>query len=431
MKNVILILVLLPLSFSKAFAFSWDDVVSFKTGSGFDVMLLENHELPIISMEILLKGQGYATETKDKHGITYLAMHLLNDRLTVANPDDFYNLIDQDGIVLSFSSDVDNSKVYIKSVSSKLMNALDYLHRLIINPSITDDAMKRSKDSIEAEVLHAEESPFFILSKKTSEFAFGKHPYGRVPYGDKNSRNSITADNIKERVAAIFNTANMHISVSGDVDSKVISMALDKYLGSIPKSSISTSKIVVPTLHKSTIIEHFKYNVPQTAISFYAQGVSKSDANFYTATVLNEMLGVGLSSRLMHEIRVKRGLVYSIGTSLVEKNLYSLLIGKCSTKDPEQTIDVIKSILKSFASEELSDDEFNDIKKNITNRFLMSLMDNKTIVMYLSSLQALKLPVTFLSNYTDNINKVKMHNAMKMAKSFLDPDAFTFVTVGN
>lgn len=422
-----ILLCLLILKSECLLAIDWSNVQNIKTKRGLQISFVENHDLPIVSMNFLLKGGGYATE--DVPGVTQLMARLLNDRATVGDSESLYNQIEQDGIVMQFSVDIDSTKVYIKAVSSKFLQAIDYFNSLIYENNISDDALIRAKREMESEYRVLEENPYFILSRRTFDFAFKGHPCSKNPYGSLEEIQSISASDVKKRINDVFNIADLRIAISGDIDSNKLTTEFDQRLNSFYITS-GSQKISKPSLQKSDKLMHFDYDIPQTVIAFYSAGVSISDPRFYTASVLSNLLGGGLPSILYKEVRIKKGLVYSINFGISEKIYYTLFFGQSATKYPQETINVIKDVLESVSTKGVSEEDIADVKSYMMNKFVMSLIDSRTIVNLLSNLQLFDVSADFLTNYKNNISIVTLNDVNSFARYFMKPENFTFLTIG-
>ena len=171
----------------------------------------------------------------------------------------------------------------------------------------------------------------------------------------------------------MFALDKLVISVVGDIDADTLGIALDHIFGDLPLESALTpvAEANPPLGPTSEIIE---MDVPQSVAQFGHRGIARKDEDFIAAYVLNYIIGGGgFSSRLMEEVREKRGLAYSVHSNLFPFQHGAVFIGNVATKNEAvgQSLDVIASELRRVAEQGPTEEEFAGAKSYLTGAYAL------------------------------------------------------------
>lgn len=400
---------------------------------GIKAWLYEDNTTPIISMILTFKHAGYAYDTKP--GTSALITKLLLEGAGEYDGNTIADLLESNGIILSYDTDLENFIVRIKTLSKHIDTALLLLQSMLTAPHLEDNAIERAKSQQISLIKKSIENPRYIAQRKFFAVAFENHPYMKAQEGNLDTINEINKDDMISYVQKSFNRFNLNISVAGDIKAKNLSEALDKYLINLPlvshevKEIKKISKLKIPDTKKV----HVKMNIPQTAIYFGKLGIDVHDPHFYAAYILNRVVGgQGLDSIMMEEIRKKRGLTYGIYTQLANYQHANIITGWTAT-DYTNVNDMISSINKVFNSvnrDGITLVRFQNATDYIINSFISNLDTNSKVVEMLSYAQENSLSIDYLNNFCSNIKKVTIQDLNKVANNLLNTNDMLFVTVG-
>ena len=163
------------------------------------------------------------------------------------------------------------------------------------------------------------------------------------------------------------------------------------------------------------------------------KGVNRTDKDWFTAQLLNYTLGGGgFSSRLMEEIRVKRGLTYGISTSIIDYIYGPLMLGQASVdiNKIDETVSVIKAQWQQMANTGLTAQELANAKSYLIGSLPLSLSSTDAIASILVQMQEDGLPPYYLDHRADDINAVTLEQINSFAKTYLDPTNLTIAIAG-
>ena len=162
-------------------------------------------------------------------------------------------------------------------------------------------------------------------------------------------------------------------------------------------------------------------------------GLSRSDPDFIAAYVINFVLGDGgFGSRLMEEVREKRGLTYGIYTGLASWTNGGLLIGSVSTQNSRavETLEVLRAELAKMAAEGPTEKELEQAKTYLTGSYALRFDSGSKIANQLLGIQQENLGFDYVTKRNDLINAITIEDARRVAKRLIKPEALTISIVG-
>ena len=175
------------------------------------------------------------------------------------------------------------------------------------------------------------------------------------------------------------------------------------------------------------------FDVPQSVAIFGHEGIERDDPDFFTAYVLNEILGGGgFEARLMEEVREKRGLTYGVYSYLVPKDHAALYLGRVSSANDRiaDAIEVIRAEWARMAENGVSAEELESAKTYLTGAYPLRFDGNGQIANILVGMQMDDLPTDYVNTRNDAINAITLDDIKRVAARILRPEALHFVVVG-
>jgi zinc protease len=221
------------------------------------------------------------------------------------------------------------------------------------------------------------------------------------------------------------------IGAVGDITPEELGLMLDELLGDLPETGAPLPPQAEVSIPSGTTVVDFP--TPQSVAIFAQKGISQKDDDFFAATVLNQVLGGGsFESRLMTEVREKRGLTYGVYSYLVPMDLAETWQGSVSSANDRigQAMDVIKDEWAKAAAEGVTQQELDDAKTYITGSYPLRFDGNQTIASILVGMQMIDLPIDYIATRNDKVEAVTLDDVKRVADDLLDPDGLAFVVVG-
>ena len=309
-----------------------------------------------------------------------------------------------------------------------------HLMRLAINkPRFDKRAMERMRDQLLTGLKFAAKDPNKIASRNWFKTAYGDHPYARSVKGSPSSLKSITAKDLEGYRRKIFARETLKIGVVGDITASELAGVLDQIFGDLPEKADLVTIPEVTTV-KGPIRKVITMDNPQSVALFGHQGIKREDKDFIPAYVLNYILGGGgFASRLMEEVREKRGLAYSVYSYLYPLDHGALFMGGVATKNDalEKSLDVINTELTRLAENGPSEKELENAKRYLTGSYALRFDTSSKIASQLLWIQMDDLGIDYIDTRNKMVDDVTMEQIKTVAKRLLHSDQLIITIVGN
>jgi len=407
------------------------DVKSVNMGKGVQVWFQEDHTLPIISMTVSLPaGSGY--DPAGKAGLAAFTAAMLDEGAGSYSSQAFQAALSDRGIRLSVRPDRDWTTISLVTLKENAKDAFHLLGEALTKPHFDNDAVARVRAQMLASLKEDEEDPSSVAAKTFYTRFFAGHPYGHPVDGDAASIAAITRDDMRNFARTHWVRGGMHIAVSGDIDTKGLKTLLASAFRALPQKVPQR----IPALHHMGApgTKLIPMPVPQPNIVFGLPALPRKDRDFIPLYVANYILGGGgFSSRLTTEVREKRGLTYSIATSINTQTQVGYFAGQVATKagSVQQTIKVIQDTIADFAKNGPTQKELDDAKTYLTGSFPLAFTSNVGISAQLNAFQDGGLPISYLQQRNGLINAVTVDDIQRAVKRVFAKGGLTIVIAGN
>lgn len=400
------------------------------TPGGLDAWLVEDHSIPFVALEIRFRG-GASLDSSDARGATNLMVGLLEEGADDMTAQDFARA--RDTLAAKFSYDVSDDTV---SISAQMLTenrdeAAALLRASLVAPRFDDDAIERVRGQVLSGLRSAQTDPRDLVSRAFDRLIFGDHPYGSPLEGTMDSVEGLTREDIAAAHRAALTREHVHISAVGDITAEELGPLLDDLLGDLPQEGAQLPARADLNLPGGVLMEPFE--TPQSIAAFAQAGVERDDPDFFAAYVLNHILGGGgFESRLVTEVRVKRGLTYGVYSYLSDKDAAQLWVGSVSSANDRvaEAISVIREEWTRIRNDGVSAEELRDAKTYLTGAYPLQFEGNSQIARIAVGMQMDGLPVDYIANRNDMVEAVTLEQINRVAQDRVDPETLTFVVVG-
>ncbi len=406
------------------------DIQEVTSPGGIAAWLVEEHSIPFVALEISFTG-GASLDAPGKRGAIHLMTGLIEEGAGELDAQEFAAA--QEALAAGFGFGVydDSLSVSARFLTENRDEAVALLRSALVEPRFDEDAIERVRGQVLSVIRSDLEDPDSIAGRRFNELAFGEHPYGSSLEGTKESVSALTRNDIVAAHRSVLVRNRVHVGAVGDITAEELGSLLDTLLGGLPDSGAADPVPVEPVFEGG--VDIVPYDVPQSVALFGHRGISRDDPDFFAAFVLNTVLGGSdFNSRLMQEVRRKRGLTYGVSTYLVDKDSADLMIGYVASANDRiaEAIDVVRDEWVRIASEGVTDEELEAAKTFLTGAYPLRFDGNGRIAGILLGMQISGLPLDYIATRNDNVRAVTGDDIKRVAARLLDPDRLTFVVVG-
>ncbi len=407
-------------------------VKEVKSPGGLSAYLAEDHANPIIAISFGFNG-GSALDPTAKLGLSGMVTSLLDEGAGDLDSFAFQTVLADRAISLRFSVDHDMIRANLVTTTANAPKALELMHLALTKPRFDAEPVERIRRQIQVEIASREENPNRLARRAMMDAVFPNHPYAREEDGTPQSVAAITADDLRGWVKSRFARDRLLISASGDISAADLGKAMDQLFGDLPKTTGLDTKIPEVTAPAKGQVIRVEKNLPQTITILAENGLKRKDPDWYIAVVNDYILGGGgMGSRLMTEVREKRGLAYTVSSSLAPYDAGALIVSSVGTRADQagNSLNVIRDEWKKMRDEGPTQEELNDAKEFLTGAWPLRFTTTSSIAEILLSVQKDNLGIDYIDKRNSIIEGITLADAKRVAKRLYNPDALTVVVVG-
>ncbi|MGR3702544.1 MAG: M16 family metallopeptidase [Paracoccaceae bacterium] len=397
---------------------------------GITAWLVEDHTIPFTALEIRFRG-GASVEPADKRGATNLMTALLEEGAGDMDARAFARA--RDGLAASFRYGVSDDAL---SVSAQFLTenrdaAVDLLRQSLMQPRFDAEAIERVRAQVLSGLRSDEKDPQSIATRRFDALVFGDHPYATSLDGTVETVTALTRDDLLAAHAATMARDRIHVSAVGDITATELGALLASLLGELPATGASMPGPADPAFPGGVTVVDFP--TPQSVVLFGQPGVAQEDPDFFAAFILDHILGGGgFESRLMTEVREKRGLTYGIYTYLADRDHAQTWGGSVASANDRvaEAVEVIRAEWARLQAEGVTAAELENAKTYLTGAYPLRFDGNGTIANIIVGMQMRGFPIDYAATRNDKVNAVTLADVNRVAREVLDPAALSFVVVG-
>ena len=426
-RCVCALLLSLPLSVQAALT-----IQNWQTPQGARVYFVESSELPMLDVAVSFPG-GSARDPAGKEGLAQLTHSLLDQGAGGLSDTAIAHGLADVGAVLGGAFDRDRAGVTLRTLSSSAEKtaALELLARVLQQPEFPQAVVKREKQRLVSAIREAEADPGTVAEKAFYRALYGTHPYAHDESGDPAAITKLTRADLQAFYRAHYSAPNAVIALMGDI-SRAEAEAIATRLAADLSKTARVAELPQPASAplSDTRIAHPS---TQSHVLVGAVGMARDDPDFFPLFVGNYVLGGGgFDSRLMREVRDKRGYAYSAYSYFLpmrEAGPFELGL-QTKLEQTDDALKVVRETVRQFIADGPFEAELAQAKSNLMGGFPLRIDSNSKILDFLSTIGFYRLPLDYLDTWVDRVNAVDVVAVKQAFARRVDPDKLVTVVVG-
>lgn len=406
------------------------DIQEVTSPGGIKAWLVEERSIPFAALELRFKG-GASLDRDGKRGAINLMTGLIEEGAGDLDATAFAAA--REALAASYGFDVsdDTFSVSAQFLTENRDEALALFKLALTEPRFDQAAIDRVKGQIVSIIGSDANDPSKIAGNTAARLNWGDHPYGSDENGTIESVTALTRDDVMNAYTDVVARDRLYVGAVGDISAEELGTLLDDLLGGLPATGAPMPQQAEyqPT-GGVTVVD---FNTPQSVAIFSHEGIDRHDPDFFPAFVMNQVLGAGgFGSRLMEEVREKRGLTYGVASYLVPKDYGYLYAGQVASSNDRiaEAIEVIQAEWGKLAENGVTDEELDAAKTYLTGAYPLRFDGNGRIAGILVGMQMDGLPIDYADTRNDKVNAVTGDDIKRVAKRLLRPEDLHFVVVG-
>jgi zinc protease len=396
------------------------------------VLYCGERSLPFVTFQLLIDA-GSSRDPSKEGGLS----HMTANGLLMGTPRHPLATLNEEldfmGASLNASSGRDYATLSLRVLKKDLDKGFDLFMEVLTQPTFPEVEIRREVERTLATIQSAEDQPEWVAEKEFQKVLFLEGPYRHPVEGTKESLPRITRDSILRFFQTYYHSNHAILTVVGDITYDEIKTRLLSRLGKWPQSEIP-KKVFKSTFAKGIKTIKIDRKITQANIILGHAGVSRGNPDFYALTVMNYILGGGgFASRLMEEIRNKRGLAYSVD-SFFDAGKYPesfQVVLQTKNASAREAISIALQQMERIREEKVSEKELEGAKKYLISSFPMRLDTQGKLANFITQVEYYGLGLDYPEKYRILIESINSEEVLRVARTYLHPENYILVIVAN
>ena len=406
-------------------------IQTVKSPGGIEAWLVEEHSVPMMAMRFAFEG-GSSQDPVGKEGLANFLSAMMDEGAGELKARDFQERMEEISMRMRYEDTKDAFYGNFETLTANRDDAAQLLTLAINNPRFDVDAVERISQQLQAALVYAARNPEKVALNEWYAVAFEGHPYARPAIGTEGTISEVTGDDLESYRKRNFAKDTLKIVAVGDINAEQLGALLDEIFGDLPATGdlAAVSKTSPVAGGRQKVVE---MNVPQSVAVFGLGAMERKDPDFIPAFVLNHILGGGgFASKLMQEVREKRGLAYSVYTYVYPYHHASIFSGSVATRNEAigESLDVIRAELKQMAENGPTQAELDNAKSYLIGSYPLRFDTNAKIATQLLGLRMDDFGPEYIDNRNEMIAAVTLDDLKRVSKRLLETDNLIVTIVG-
>lgn len=414
-------------------AYATPSIQHWQSVSGAKVLFVENHDIPMLDVAVSVPA-GSSADSATKSGVAALTHHLLDLGSQGLSEDETARGLADLGAQLGGGFDQDRASISLRTLSRAAVReqALFIMAKVLQHPLYTPEILAREKARVVDGLKEAATKPENIADRAFQKAVYGTHPYALPVSGEVATVEGVTVQDLQDFYHAHYNANRAVVAIMGDVTRAQAEAIAEQLTVDMPKAD-APPMLPEVARHITASEQRIAHPATQSHILLGVPGMSRSDPDYFPLYVGNYILGGGgFVSRLMNEVREKRGLAYSVYSYFMPlKQTGAFQIGLQTKKEQaDEALLLVRKTLATFVANGPTEKELLAAKQNIVGGFPLRIDSNRKILEYLSVIGFYGLPLSYLDDFTKRIESVTVSQIRDAFQRHIDTNNMAIVIVG-
>jgi predicted Zn-dependent peptidase len=402
--------------------------------NGLHLMVLEDHRVPQISLQIVIPGAGGYYDSADRIGLAGFTAQMMREGTATRTSQQISQDLERMSAFMGVNASASgpNATLNGSALTENFDNLFDLAIDVLLNPAFPADEWDRLKKRTQAALIQQRAQPGFLSNEMYSRVVYGDHPAGRVSATPK-TLEAITRDAMVQVHKTRFVPDHALIAFAGDITLADARKKVEAKLSGWKKAGVAKPAVTDPPAPGAPKVHLVaRPNSVQTSLAVGGPSMSRLDADYEELTVANRVLG-GTMGRLFRHLREEKGYTYGVGSGFSASRHRGDWQASTSVRT-EVTDAALTDLLAEIAAmreKPVPANELEDSKRAIVASFALSLESPSQMLGYYVQSWQYGLPADYWDTYPARISAVTAEQAQAAAKKYWDPSRLQIVAVGD
>ncbi|MCC2640690.1 MAG: putative Peptidase [Nitrospira sp.] len=404
--------------------------------NGLVVYLLEDHELPLVTVNAMLRTGGWL-DPSEKVGLAGMTGAVMRTGgSTRMSPEEVDEELEQLAANLSIGFAKETGSASLDVLKKDLKRGLQIFADLLRRPAFEESRVELAKLQALEGIRRRQDSPGSIVGREFAKLLYGaSHPSARET--TVHSIGSITRQDLQAFHQQTVHPNGIILGVTGDFEKPAMVALLKELFGDWAKGTVPD--LVVPAVpeheFQTSAVRFINKGTSQTHLRVGHLSIKETDPDYVAVAIANDILGgSSFRSRLFNDVRTKRGLAYSVGSGL-RASVYDqgvwLMRAETKLSSTQEVVNRFVANMERMRNEPVTDAELEEAKEAYVNSFVFSFTSASSIVSRLMDLEYDGLPKDWLQQIRDKVMKLTKEDVQRAAKAHFNPERLRILAVGS
>lgn len=404
-----------------------------KLANGLKVMVIENHEVPFVSVKLGLLGGAW---TENKPGTAAMTLSMLTKGTADYTEAELADELARYAISLSGASGMDTSQVGAGCLSDHLQRAMELMGEVVLEPTFDEKEFDKLAQQVITGLKIQQRTPRYLASKELRRRVYGDHPYAREVKGEVSDIEALKPDDLKQWWGTWARPELATLIFAGDVTEKQAFEIAEKTFGQW-KSGTTKTEVTLPDIAAIDKTEIFIVDMPgsaQSEIRIGGAGITRHDQpGYFISRIVGNYFGGSFNSRLNDTVRIKKGLSYGAwGGYYAQKDGGAFMVSTFTkTASTAETVQVLFDEIDRLGNEAPDEQVLADTKSFFAGSFVRTRETPQTIAEDLWLIESQNLGADYLDRLLESISTTSRQECIDFVKRTIDPEKMVVIVVGD
>ena len=397
--------------------------------NGIKVLIEDIKSINTASLGFFVKA-GVKNELPGEEGISHFIEHLLFKGTINRSAKEISEEIDDQGGMINAYTSVEKTAYYIQMTSNTLEIGIDILNDMFLNSTFTDENIEKERNVIIEEIRMYEDIPEEVVHEENLSFAIDGVQSQKVA-GTIESLKGINREKIIKYFYDMYKPENIVVAVAGNIDVEDVYDRLNKGVGQLKDRSTKRLYNGIMNINSGEKIINQETN--QVHLCVNTLGASNIDKDRVPMSVISNVLGGNMSSRLFQKIREEKGLAYSVysyTSNFDEGGLFTIYAGT-THEDYKEVISIIENELKEIKENGITEKELQRAKNQFLSMVTFGLESSKGKMSRMAGSYLVYGEVRDIETVIQEIESVSLEDIQRVAKKIFDEKYISKTILGN
>jgi zinc protease len=409
------------------------EIWSDEMANGMKVLGIEQRELPLIQFNVVIKG-GHYLDAMDKAGVANLVATLMMEGTKNKTPQELEEAIESLGANIRMRASNSSISLSVNTLARNFNATLDLVEEILLEPRWDEEEFALAKKAVLNQLLRQKANPGSLARSAFNKLTYGEnHIYSTDRSGTAESVETITIDDLKAFYADNFSPSVSSFLVAGDITQNQVVLALQELNQKWEAKDVVFPEYTLPEpINESKIYFVDVPGAKQSVINIGNLSLSRTDADYFPAYVMNYKLGGSFSGIVNLVLREEKGFTYGARSGFYGSNIVGPFMASSSVRSTatQESVEIFKDLLQGYR-EGISIDDLTFTKNALIKSNAREFETLRALIGVLSDISTYDLPFDYIKQEEDIVRNMTLEEHRALAEKYIDPGKMVYVVAGD